>query len=642
MLNSTRKNNIQLNNVSILASLLVILLVGVFFNSQGLRHLYCFTKNVESQCDSGLRGLITTGVIKNGKATNNGDGLLSFGPRAFLDKGTYLVEFDLSADNVDFTDPTITIHFHRIKRNGQSKTYYYDNSIIIDDFLKYPKISFKTEGGPGHEFVIYVNGKNTKVSVRSIAVSQVNDPLIKNWRLYLLLVITFFFVIIAYKKIAKNDWLSKGNKSIWGVMAFVGLIYVVLIFQNLYPVTPIAFTGDSPNFIIYADYIYRTGNIQISSLEDVYDYEKYADLVGYQVMDPATHLHDVSGKKFFHHQVGYSTLIASMFHIFGRSKEVIFLLSAVFILLGMYYFYKIICTYHGADKALFYFTVVALSAPVILYSFSIYTEAIAFFVFIYAFYAYFYTHSMMTKIISALLSGMLLFLKFKYAVALLPLFALYVAVSIYKKEKVYWMPIMLFLVIVFLFISHTYIITGSFNPFSWYGEFSGGGGAVGRSGYTFLSYFYDQRVGMFLIAPFTMLLIICWKDYVMSIKNDVRLLAAFILVLMYLGFYAVSGSWGGESPAMRPQMAVWGVLMVIVFSNKVALSKLSEILSSVSIVWSFAMLASGYFMVSYTISYSPFYEMLSPENVHLEKVLPNLQEVRHRMSINHSLLYDFK
>lgn len=611
---------------------LLVILAPVFFlslvfNFTDNEKVYCPTNSHSELCGNEKRNLLVNALKNKNELVNDGSGLFIYGPKIYLPKGKYKVDFSWYVKKVDQANPAITIHFFK-KSIQEAETLFYDNPILKRKSAG-RSVFFSTSGGAGHEFVVYINGSESIVDFSHLIVKPIKVSwyagVVDYWPFFFSFV-TVFLLYLYFKR--KKNIIDP----VWGgcvLVVTLSIVYVTLIMQDKYSLKEIALTGDSPNYIVYADYIHKYSTSKIKSAKKLYDSDRYIDLTNYEIVDVKGHVHNTDENYFFHHQVGYSWLIAQSFDLFGRGVKSALFVSALSMLLGVLFLYVMLLKYLEPNRAFVSSIMVGLSVPVILYSFSIYTEAIAFFLVTLVFYLIFFTNKRHLHIIAWLLGSLLLFLKFKYFAIIYPLFAAYTFVN-FKKDKVFVFVLWLVAAAMLLvFLNHTYGHTGSYNPFSWYGSGMTKGlvdvytqifGAL----LLFLAFLFDQRFGLFLIVPFFFILIIYFKSYIKHIKQDRIIAIGGICALGFLSFYSLSASWGGESPYLRPHLPVFGILLFVLLSNSYV--KWGHMLMALTITLgaSLSMLVSSFFMSSYSTNYSHYYEMLAPSSLKVEQILPNL------------------
>lgn len=618
-----------------------IFLLSLAFNFTNNEHVYCPAKNVNKLvnddvsklCKNEKKNILVNtrdakgNQLEQEEIINNGDGLFLYGPKIYLAEGRYRIKYEWTVKDVSKDNPTATLHFFKNSPSGV-KTLLYDTYHLTKTTTG-KEIIFDTVGGSGHEFAVYVNGSSTIIDFDYLVVEPVDVLWYSGFEVYMPFFYVAIFVLLLWLTLTRIEHrISPKTGAV--ILTFSLLsIYSTLIIQDDFSLKEIALSGDSPNYIVYADYIHKYSKTDILDRDVVYDSTRYLDLTNQEITDSATHLHQEDGNFFFQHQVAYPWLIAKSFEFLGRSIESALIISVISIFLGVLFIYLILLKYREPHTALFSSIAVGLSAPLIFYSFTIYTETIAFFIVTAMFYALFYSTSKYVRIINCAAGNLLLFFKFKFFAIIYPLLAFYALLK-WKKSKLF-IFLLSGITILFLvgFFIHTYSHTGSFHPLSWYGAknvantvdiYSQVIGTLAL----FSGLLLDQRFGLLLFAPHFFLFGFYFRSYFHHIKNDSVLLAGLISAVGYLLFYSASGSWGGESPVLRPYMPVIGILSIILLSNKKVEWRHILIAMSISIGTSVSMLVSGYFQASYSTNYSHYFEMIMPSSLTSELLLPNI------------------
>jgi len=581
---------------------------------------------------------------------NKGAGLMTAGPSIFLQKGRYRVTFDMDLIHVDPHQPEITFDIYRIRRDWTTERLAH-RVMDAENGTGHPTIEFRTPGGVGHEFALFVSSPHTKVALKDIRLQPVRlsyGPYIIKMIVWLALLILLVF---AFKKLDahlsmpshKHDVLDRlrtmtSTKRGLALFAVLFGLYAIVIFQPFWPLNPIALTGDAPNYVILANYFAKYHTFHISSIAKVYDVASYYPLIGFRVFDPHTHIHAVAGHIYPHHQHGYSALIAILFVLGLRSIQAVMLLSALSVSIGMVFVYKILLKTDNRPRALLLTVLVALSPPVLFYSFAVFTEVIAFPIVAMAFYYLVLDRTSQAKqFLAVTLLGLLLLVNFKYIFVGLPI----VVSGLLRPDRraLKAAKASLFVFLVLLYEGYVKASTGSFNPLAWYRSMHPGqfhlAAKMKLAPVLSLGYLVDQRFGIFLVAPFTLLLLAALRSRIQQVaQKSAPILTALAAIVLYLGVYSTSG-FGGTSPVLRPQMAVWALIVFAVFSVRIDLKSLiTRSLLAISVAFGVLMLATGFFMANYTENYSKFYESLTPYRFKLQRHLPNVTTAWQRVRLS--------
>ena len=585
------------------------------------------------------QGRISRYDPETGLQVNLGKGLFVAGPDMLLQRGSYRLTFHLRALHVDPDNPWLHYDVIRISRSGRTE-FLARGDLDARNLVPAPSVTFWTDGGPGHQFLLYVQGADTKVGLESL---ELDARDLVYWpyflRLTVLLVLLILGVWILGRLFGRQERLGSSVPSA-GAAGWVALgcftVYVVAIFQPFWSLAP-SFTGDAPNFVVLADYMATHHTIRLPGVSQVYDPTRYVSLVGFRIPDPHNHLHEVAGHVYPHHQYGYPILLALVLSI-SHSLVALQLLSAGLMALGVFYLARILSRTPNARHAPVLAAVMGLSPPLLFYSHAMFTETLAMPLLGAAFYYLVLTRpARWVSYLVVALVGLLLFVKFKYAAAALPL----LAVGIYRERRTGHRIGLAVLAsaLLLLYELHVWRATGSFFPFAWYRR---GGGSPVHLSYRLkvvvpmlLGYVLDQRFGLLLVVPYTWLVAVRLGERWRLLRSrDLALWTAVTAAGLYLGLTATTG-FGGACPALRHQTTVWPLLAYVVFSVKVPTRRWwVRGLLLASVAFAVLMLLTGYYTTGYTESYSKFYEAILPYRFQLWRHLPNLIHVFFRITVH--------
>lgn len=610
------KNNMMfLKGKNIIVSLFIIFLILisiVFFNLKlpGKELIYI----AKSPSSMHTYGVINKGALN--KTTNyienQNKGLFFFGPKLHFDKGEYRIDFNIDVIKIDKNEPYVTIHIFRHDLAGN----YHDVSqqvLDLNDFKKNPTVKFSTKGGVNHEVAFYISGEDSKLGVRSINIESTNSNIGYIFSKYFSIFIIFISILYLIKK--SEEYLKLDNSIYLFLIIF--LVYTILIFQPFIRYENIINTGDTPNYLILANYIEIYKTLHISSLEKIYNFNIYKELVPFEILDPLIHVHfnKTTGQFFPHHQNGYSLFIALLFLLAYKSIKVAMLLSAFCIAIGLVYIFRTLKKLEIKNAALIVL-IFSISPPLIYYSFTIYTETIVFgIISMLTYYVFF--ESNLKKLVMTITSYLIIFLKFKYFFILLP-FTLYTFLNFDKKNKIILTIGLMFVIVLYLY--STFLFTSSFLPSSWYGDsIENGQRTLYLTILTAISYLFDQRYGVLFVIPIAWVFILKIKDLTIFFK-DKRLFVLVASIASYIALYAYSGSFGGEGPALRPFVPIWGMMIILlsILMKDYLYSKLLALTVSFGII----MMLTATFMVSYSNNFSFFYQYLLPTKIKSYQYLP--------------------
>jgi hypothetical protein len=569
---------------------------------------------------------------------NLNKGLFSIGPGIQLQKGYYDLTFEMIPYKVDPQNPYISIIIHQIDRNGSAQELY-GRTLKISEFIKEPRVKFKTPGGPRHEFLLLVTSPKTKLGLKSL---RLNPRQLDYWPyiLHFLVVLGLLLLgVYALKKAQQTNFPVQneiGRTTIIFLAVFT--VYALVILQPFWPITR-SLSGDSPHYLVVGHYIAKHKTFALESLEKVYNYAVYKEFIGFKIPDPEVHVGINQGYLYPKHQFGYPLLMALPFLCGLTSIVLQRMFSALFVAVGVVYLYRILKKTPNAHNAMMLTLLVAFAPPVFFYSFAIFTEPIAFMLSAICFYHLIVDKkSAVGQYISVVLLGLLLFVKIKYIAIGLPILAASLLLPGKRKHKIALCAV--FAAMFLLYEIHVYAATHSLHPFAWYPSTRGPERGLGATllvrglnvfvlSFGFLA---DQRFGIFFVAPFTVLLLLHFRKYIEAVKTQRTVLAGLVITMLYLGLNAYAGTYGGTSPAMRPQIAVWPMIVFVLFSVELDLKKYANrFVLGLSVLFTLLMFATGYYMIDYTENYSKFYEAITPYRIRLHKNLPNFTMIKERI-----------
>lgn len=565
------------------------------------------------------------------------EGLFSTGPSIHLQKGRYQLYLEFTPLFIDKSKGEMAYDVYKANRDN-STTMLATRTVDIKKFSKNPRIDFETPGGVGHEIALYVSSSKSRLAMRSIRIK----PLSLSYGPYIihaLLAVAFLlFLVFGIKKLSQTT-LPIESERLRAAILFLGVfsVYLLIILQPFWPVKEISLTGDAPHFVVLAHYFAKYKTLAIESIDKVYDYSSYGPLIGFRLFDPPTHMHEMGDYLYPHHQYGFSFILAILFIAGFHGVVYAMIFSALMISTGVVYVYKILTHTPNCKNAFLLAALAALSPPLLFYSFAIYTEVLAFPIIAAAsYYLFLDRRSEWKQYLSIALLGLLLFFKVKYCLLAVPL--LFCGLWGNGSMRSRLAKASLFLAFTVLYLVHVRLATGSFHPFAWYQAVSAGGsGGISKRLMLLpvmsLGFLMDQRYGMFLIAPFTILLLFGLKRYYKAaVEEKGAVLKIFILIVVYMGFYAASGSFGGACPFLRPHVTIWALIVFLVFSVEMDLERIwVRVPLALSILFSVLMLGTGFFMTSYTENYSKFFQSITPYRIKLYKHLPNTTMTQKRI-----------
>ncbi len=571
---------------------------------------------------------------RTGLHVNLGTGLFLAGPDFFLQRGRYRLTFHLRAFSVDPKDPNVHYDIVRIGRDGRTE-FLARGDLDARRLDPAPTVTFETQGGPGHQFLLHVMGHDTKVGLASL---ELNADELAYWPYFLRM--AAFLLLLGLTVWALGKALGRTaplearahTQAHWVAGGLLGL-YLLLIFQPFWSLAP-SMTGDAPNFAVLADYMARHRTWHLPSIAEVYDEARYLSLLGFRIPDPQNHLHEVAGHVYPHHQYGYP-LVLALILAFHRSLAALQVFSALCLAAGGYYLVRILRHTPNGRHAAALTAIMGASAPLVFYSHTLFTESLALPVTAAAF-----LHLILNRpkpwvrYVSVGLLGLLLFVKFKYIALALPL----VAAGIYRESKLCHRIglALVFALLLGLYEVHVHAATGSFFPLAWYRSGHGSPVRLGlRLKLVFpllLGYLVDQRFGILLVVPYTWLLLAKLPSRWQLLKcGNLPLWTALLTAGAYLGLNATSG-FGGACPALRVQVPVWPLLAYVLFSVRLPLHRRTvRALLAASLLFTLLMLLTGYYTTGYTESYSKFYEAIFPYRFQVYRHLPNLVHLIHRI-----------
>ena len=299
------------------------------------------------------------------KQDNKSDGLMTLGPDVYLPAGSYTLHFALTPLEIDEKEPYGTIDVYRLSPEGEALWLVKHRVVDFRNFYKNPNVEFSTPGGGGHEFVLYVSSAQTHIALDRIdlVLLEKHEASYLQW---------FIVALACLGVLTFSVWWLLGQQFRWRpntllVMVVALLGYGVVAYQGIDPVIDIAMTGDSPNYLVLADYIARNDTLHIESIDEVYDAGKYVDLTGFEIFDPPNHMHEARGRIFPHHQFGYSVILAAILEI-HRSAEAVVALSIIAVAAGLLFIYLALSTRMTHFQSALITLIAGASAPLLFFS----------------------------------------------------------------------------------------------------------------------------------------------------------------------------------------------------------------------------------------------------------------------------------
>ena len=323
-------------------------------------------------------------------------------------------------------------------------------------------------------------------------------------------------------------------------------------------------SGDEPHYLVIAQSLWRDGDLKIENNHQRGDYREYYE----PDLDPHYLTRGVDGEIYSIHPIGISVLLTPIYGLGGYRAVLAALLMMAAITLAMAWRWTI-ATLNAAGAATFAWASIALTAPYLLNSFTVYPEIAA------------GLAVMMTLVLTLrdrpglgpwIAAGaciaLLPWLSTKYA----PLSAALLLIVIYRlREKApaallrnakVWMVVGIYAISLAAWFAFFHAYWGTPLPMAPYGSLTQTSPLNLRAGAPGL--LFDQEYGLLALAPIYILaatgLVAMWRG-----GGELRQRAAEITVL-FLALLATVGAfgiwWGGTSAPGRPIASGLPLLML--------------------------------------------------------------------------------
>lgn len=561
---------------------------------------------------------------------------LIFGPYINLPPGNYFVYYNFfNFDSNKFRNVVFDITSDK------------SNTILAIEKLRTDQIPFGTV--QKKLFVKLPNGANlvetriftdsNDIYFQSVQIEKENIKFPLPWQLLdvKLLLISFILTIIFLKFLA----LFTQNFSI--KKQFLVLFILIVGGSILLPKHNI--TGDEPH------YLFNTKNLLINKTLQID--QAYAPNITEEFwegdIDKQTHMHKSikTGNFYSHH--GYLTsiflvpgyVIAGLFGVRTSFAIISFGVAAISFLI-IYELDK----NNKKTAGLIAFSMFTFT-PMIYYSYAIYPEIIAAFIWLFGLYSS-WKKGYLLKIISLFLLGLTIHLKTKYIFpSIIIIFYILLNYLIQNKIKLsnsiknYKFLFLMLVSIVSLssFFIVNYLLFGNFSLFSFY---TGGqqAQAFNRSLFTtistflnvFIANFFGSRAGIFIWMPITIFFPIgIIKLFKKNLQYKIFSITSILAIISYIVFYSASGSLGGASPPIRPWIAILPIILIITGLGIKSISNKLILITMMS--FSLYQIIGSYIYQTdviniYAHKFNPFFERTGTIFSHIGLLFPQMTAIK--------------
>jgi hypothetical protein len=357
------------------------------------------------------------------------------------------------------------------------------------------------------------------------------------------------------------------------------------------------FAGDEPHYLLISHSLLEDGDIDLSNN---YENRDYQDIMLAQVrIDP--HLAPGTKSRYSFHSPGTSFLLLPFYALASlfKGKLLVFFIrlgmSVFGALLGIQVFLFTNQEWKNEKLALGIWFLYSFSSPVFFYSLHVYPEIFIALFSLTAFRLLRFSSSLSrTRLLflGFLISCFIWFHAIKYIFIMVPLF-IYAVWTLFKKHKVGWNLLYFFIfpsILTSFYFLFQYTFYGSLSlaSISWRGAMtpqeslayfkSIATGIPFRYRWeTLAGYFFDQKDGLLLYAPFYFF---AFLGCVEIARRNVRfLLLLLFLTVPYVLNSALLTQRSGYAPQARPLVAVsWGLIILVGYFLRYNSKKIFKIL----------------------------------------------------------------
>lgn len=341
-------------------------------------------------------------------------------------------------------------------------------------------------------------------------------------------------------------------------MLAAGLAAVRLTSTALFP------SGDEPHYLVIAQSLWRDGDLKIENNHQRGDYREYYE------PDLAPHYltRGTDGEIYSIHPIGISVLLAPIYAIGGYRAVLVALLLMAAVTLAIAWRWTL-ATLNAAGAATFAWASIALTAPYVLNSFTVYPEIAAGLAVMLAVVVTLRDRPGLGPWIAAGVAIALLpWLSTKYA----PMSAALLLVAIYrlrKKEPAYllrnskaWAMVGIYAISLAGWFAFFFVYWGTPLPMAPYGSMTQTSPLNLRAGAPGL--LFDQEYGLLAIAPVYIFaatgLVQMWRAGGELQQRSIEITVIFLALLGTVGAFGIW--WGGASSPGRPLASGLPLLML--------------------------------------------------------------------------------